>query len=90
MTEKQRQSQQEHSGYDPDELVTVNIFGDGERYRGDVFVAVNGKSWAIRRNTDVKIPRYAAQVLEQSRQQDQETIRLIHRESRRLKEIAAE
>lgn len=64
-----------------DDMVHIRLFKDNERYKDDVFVAVNGKSWQIRRGEDVTVPRYVADVLEQSMKQDASTARLIERES---------
>lgn len=66
-----------------DEMVTVCLFKDNERYKDDVFVAVNGKTWQIRRGEPVQIPRYVADVLDQSMKQDTATANLIERESAR-------
>ena len=63
------------------DLVTIHLFKDNERYKDDVFVAVNGKRWQIKRGVDVQVPRYVADLLEQSRKQDVSTAYLIERES---------
>lgn len=64
-----------------EELVTVQLFKDNERYKDDVFVAVNGERCQIQRGVPVQIKRKFAQVLEQSAAQDQATAALIQRES---------
>ena len=64
-----------------EEMVTVCLFKDNERYKDDVFVAVNGKTWQIKRGEPVQIPKYVADVLEQSRRQDTATANLIDQES---------
>ncbi len=65
-----------------DELVSIRLFKDGDKYRDDVFVAVNGQSVLIRRGERVEVKRKFADVLEQSLDQDQQTAGLIERESR--------
>ena len=65
-----------------EELVSVRLFKDGDKYKGDVFVAVNGQSVLIRRGERVAIKKKFAEVLEQSLDQDQRTAGLIERESR--------
>lgn len=55
---------------DPNELVTIQLFEDGDRYKDDVFVAVNGKTFRIQRGKDVKVPRYVKEVLDNSMKQD--------------------
>lgn len=64
-----------------EEMVHIRLFKDNARYKDDVFVAVNGRSWQIKRGEDVEIPAYVAAVLEQSLKQDANTARLIERTS---------
>jgi len=66
-----------------EDLVPIRLFKDNERYKDDVFVAVNGKSWQIKRGETVEVPRYIADVLEQSMKQDMATANMIERESSR-------
>ena len=49
-----------------DELVEVMLFKDSNRYKGDVFVAVNGVGCQVKRGVPVKIKRKYANVLKQS------------------------
>ena len=61
------------------ELVQVRLFRDDNRYKDDVFVAVNGSTMMIKRGVDVMIPRKFALVLENSEKQDskaRETVRM--------------
>lgn len=67
-----------------EELVSVKLFKDNDRYKGDVFVAVNGRRFQIKRGVEVKLPKYVAEVLSQSAEQDQNTAQLIERESSRF------
>ncbi len=53
-----------------DELVTVKLFKDTDKYRDDVFVAVNGKGMIVPRGKEVKIPRKYALALKNSEAQD--------------------
>lgn len=69
-----------------EELVSVRLFKDNDKYKGDVFVAVNGQSVLIRRGERVVIKKKFAEVLEQSLDQDQRTAGLIERESRAYEE----
>lgn len=66
---------------DDEELVPIRLFKDNERYKDDVFVAVNGRRFQIKRGETVKVPRYIAEVLEQSMNQDEKTANLITRQS---------
>lgn len=56
-----------------EEKVTVNLFLDNDKYKDDVMVNVNGKLWQIQRGVDVQVPRYVAEVLENSMKQDRAT-----------------
>ena len=69
-----------------EELVSVRLFKDNDKYKGDVFVAVNGQSVLILRGERVAIKKKFAEVLEQSLDQDQRTAGLIERESRAYEE----
>lgn len=68
-------------------MVPVYLFKDNGKYKDDVFVAVNGKSYQIKRGEKVMVPDFVAEVLEQSMSQDQATANLISRQS---EEYAAE
>ncbi len=48
------------------ELVKVHLFKDNDKYKNDVFVAVNGVSMMVPRGVDVEIPRKFAEVLRNS------------------------
>lgn len=52
------------------EFVEVSLFRDGERYRDDVYVCVNGEGCLIRRGEPVRVPRPVAEALEHSARQD--------------------
>lgn len=75
---KEAQAPASNSG---DELVPIRLFKDNERYKDDVFVAINGKSWQIKRGETVEVPKYVADVLEQSMKQDMATANMIEQKS---------
>jgi hypothetical protein len=54
---------------DKEELVEIELFYDGDKYKDDVFVQINGKSILIKRGEKVKVPKKYARVIEQSIQQ---------------------
>lgn len=56
-----------------DELVTINLFLDNDKYKDDMIVAMNGKVWQIKRGEDVQVPRYVAKIIENSMKQDRAT-----------------
>ena len=66
-----------------EEKVTVNLFLDNDKYKEDVIVSVNGKTWQIQRGVDVQVPRYVAEVLDNSMKQDRATaLRIMELESK--------
>lgn len=55
------------------ELMPIRLFSDGGRYKGDLFVSVNGVNYKIRRGVEVEVPPEVAEVLEHSQMQDERT-----------------
>ncbi|HJB58781.1 MAG TPA: hypothetical protein H9771_03825 [Candidatus Faecalibacterium faecipullorum] len=53
-----------------EEKVRIKLFKDNGRYKGDLFVSVNGVNYKIRRGVEVEVPRSVAEVLEHSQRQD--------------------
>lgn len=54
----------------PDDMVEIMLFEDGDKYKDDVFVAVNGKTFQIKRGEPVKVPRYVKEVLDNAAKQN--------------------
>jgi len=52
---------------------TIRLFSDGGKYKGDLFVSVNGVNYKIRRGVEVEVPPEVAEVLEHSQVQDERT-----------------
>lgn len=71
---------------DPNELIEFEAFYDDDRYKDDIFVAVNGRRYQIKRGVKVKIPRFVYEVIMNSIEQDKATADLMERESRRYTE----
>ena len=63
------------------EYVAVKLFRDNDRYKDDVYVAVNGHNCVIKRGEWVKIKRKFALVLDQSEIQDLRTAEMMEAES---------
>ncbi|MBQ7858827.1 MAG: hypothetical protein IJ347_01660 [Faecalibacterium sp.] len=59
------------------QMVKIRLFKDNERYKGDVFVSVNGRNYQIKRGEEVLVPAEVAEVLEHSATQDELTARRI-------------
>lgn len=53
--------------------VRIRLFQDNGRYKGDLFVSVNGVNYKIRRGVEVQVPPEVAEVLEHSQLQDERT-----------------
>ncbi len=66
------------------EYVEVRLFKDNEKYKDDVYVAINGKNCVIRRGVWTRIRRKFALLLDQSEIQDLRTAELMEREAVRF------
>ena len=83
--EKARAAAEEYERY-LNEYISVKLFKDNDRYRDDVYVAVNGQNCVIKRGEWVKIKRKFALVLDASEIQDMKTAEFIEREQRKFAE----
>ena len=70
------QSVQENEDY-MHQPVTIKLFKDNGRYRDDVYVAVNDRSYLIRRGETVTVPRFIEQALKNSLTQDEYVASLV-------------
>ena len=61
------------------EMVTIRLFKDTGKYSNDVYVNVNDHNFLIKRGEDVKVPRFVAEVLRNSEEQDRNTALMIER-----------
>ncbi|MBE6703235.1 MAG: hypothetical protein E7585_07500 [Ruminococcaceae bacterium] len=66
------------------EYVEVRLFKDNDKYKDDVYVAVNGKNCVIRRGVWTRIRRKFAMLLDQSEIQDLRTAELMEKEASRF------
>ena len=83
--EKAKQAAKEYEDY-LNEYISVKLFKDNDRYKDDVYVAVNGQNCVIKRGEWVKIKRKFALVLDASEIQDMKTAEFIEREQRKFAE----
>ena len=67
-----------------DEYVEIKLFRDNEKYKDDVYVAINGKNCLIRRGVWTRIRRKFALLLDQSEIQDLRTAELMDKEAGRF------
>lgn len=66
------------------EYVEIRLFKDNEKYKDDVYVAINGKNCLIRRGVWTRIRRKFALLLDQSEIQDLRTAELMDQEESRF------
>ena len=52
------------------EMVSIRLFSDNGRYKGDLFVSVNGVNYQIKRGVTVQVPPEVAEVIQHSEDQD--------------------
>lgn len=67
-----------------EEYIAIKLFKDNDRYKDDVYVAINGKNCVIKRGEWVKIKRKFALVLDQSEIQDSKAAQLMEAEQNRF------
>ena len=83
--ERAKEAAKEYEGY-LNGYISVKLFKDNDRYKDDVYVAVNGQNCIIKRGEWVKIKRKFALVLDSSEIQDMKTAEFIEREQKRFSE----
>ena len=66
------------------EYISVKLFKDNDRYKDDVYVAVNGQNCVIKRGEWVKVKRKFALVLDASEIQDMRTAEYLEREQKKF------
>lgn len=57
--------------------VKIKLYRDNELYKDDVFVAVNGESYLIKRGVQVEVPQAVAEVLANADHQNQKANELV-------------
>ena len=67
-----------------EDYIAIKLFKDNDRYKDDVYVAINGKNCVIKRGEWVKIKRKFALVLDQSEIQDSKAAKLMEAEQNRF------
>ena len=83
--EKKKLAARQYENY-LNEYISVKLFKDNDRYKDDVYVAVNGQNCIIKRGEWVRIKRKFAMVLDASEIQDMKTAEFIEREQRKFAE----
>ena len=68
------------------EYVSIKLFRDNDKYKDDVYVAVNGKNCIIKRGEWVKVRRKFALVIDQSEIQDMKTAEFLESQRKKFEE----
>ena len=66
-------------------MVPFRAFKDDGRYKDDIFVAVNGNRYKIKRGVEVMIPESVYEVLMNSQVQDQAAFSLMEQKANEFK-----
>lgn len=62
---------------DPEEYIDFEAFYDGDKYKDDILVTVNGERCLIKRGERVKVKRKFVEVIRNGEAQDRATARRI-------------
>ena len=52
---------------------TIRLFSDSGKYKGDLFVSVNGVNYQLQRGKNIEVPPEVAEVIRHSQEQDDQT-----------------
>jgi len=53
--------------------VRIRLLKDTSRYKGDLFVSVNGVNYQLQRGKNIEVPPEVAEVIRHSQEQDDQT-----------------
>lgn len=81
--EREREQAREYEKY-LNEYISIKLFKDNDRYKDDVYVAVNGQNCIIKRGEWVRVKRKFALVLDASEIQDMRTAEYIENEQKKF------
>ena len=59
------------------EKVKIKLFKDNDKYKDDLFVSVNGRTFQIQRGVEVEVPKAVEEVIRRSEEADLMTATLI-------------
>lgn len=65
----------------PNGLVSIRLLKDNNKYKDDVLVVIDGRSFQIERGEIVRVSTYVTEVLEQGMAQDNAIVSLVECES---------
>ena len=78
------ETEEQPAGAPDDGMVNIFLMRDSDKYKGDVFVQVNGRSYIVKRGRNVKVPKEVAEVLQNSQEQDTKTAEFIDQEAEKF------
>lgn len=73
---------EKETAYNGEEYVDFEAFYDGDKYKDDIYVNVNGDRCVIKRGERVKIKRKHLEVIMRSIEQDKTTARMVENYAR--------
>lgn len=65
---EEQQQEVQQTGQKKD-TVRFTLFKDNDKYKGDLFVGVNGKSYLVKRGVEVELPRGVYETIKNSQAQ---------------------
>ena len=68
-TAGQGQEQEAQQAKQKKNTVRFTLFKDNDKYKGDLFVGVNGKSYLVKRGVEVELPRGVYETIKNSQAQ---------------------
>ena len=60
-----------------EKMVKIRLFKDSNKYKNDLFVGVNGRTFQIKRGVEVEVPESVALVIEDAQAQEIEAMRVM-------------
>ena len=57
-----------------EKMVKIRLFKDSNKYKNDLFVGVNGRTFLIKRGVEVEVPESVARVIEDAQAQEIEAM----------------
>lgn len=73
--------------YEEKEFVKIKLFKDEYRYKNDLYVGINGKNWWIRRGKEVTVPKYVADFIEQTMQEETKIWERVEEDEKNYKSL---
>lgn len=69
-----------------EKMVKIKLFKDNDRYKEDVFVAVNGRAYMIKRGVEVEVPECVKEVLDNSATQEERAVEYMQTQQKEYEE----